>query len=180
MISKAVIASLSDEVKVAIAEREIQNDKFMRCAVNSDRIVKIAKEVKRLYPNIVRHPQGKAAFKVLVYSFIEEPDIIIHCCVANFADIAPIVKILEQYDYKQYEKPVDNKYSISREFIYTKEKYGLTYIKIIAFALKDLGADCRVVEIGYEPMSKLAPIFRIVCDELEEKAIKKQDTQWAI
>jgi len=131
--------------------------------------------IVRDFKDLVKKPDGKLGWAISL-SHHNSPQFTIYCCVKSFSDVAPIVKILAEAGYIIYpEATEDNKYSMSRTFTFKKGEYWQwDHIKIVAFALEKLGAECRAVSIGYERTSHVTPVerFKLVCDDLEEKALK--------
>lgn len=182
MISRAAIALMSRPAQDAISEWSRRYDNITKGAIVAEEVCRIAQRAQMLYPKLVRHPEpNKRAIKVFLFEFApKSPDIYVYCCVRSFNLVKPVISLFEEFGYKLSKRITDCQYSMSRTFQIEKGKYPHPIIYIKAFALEELGADCKVVEIGYIAGSPGKPEFRLVCDELEEKALKQQDPLWAL
>ncbi len=130
--------------------------------------------IVKKFPDLVRKPDGKRGWDITLLNF-ESPLFTIYCCVQNFSDISPISEILTKSGYPiDAEASEDNKYNMSRKYIFRKgSEYSSDKIHVVAYALKELGASCRAVSIGYSKPYDFGPVeqYRLVCDDLEATAV---------
>ena len=141
---------------------------------NSDK-TNLVMGIVRDFKDLVRKPNGKRGWDILLWAN-GAPLFTIYCCVRNFSDVSPIAKRLEPAGYILHPNSTeDNKWNMSRTYSFKKGgKYSGDKINVVAYALEELGAKCRAVSIGYGERFSFAPEeqFKLVCDELEETALK--------
>ena len=160
-------------IQQAVRQQQDNHHKSVQYLLDNPEKTNLVMGIVRDFKHMVRKPDGKLGWSISLNQY-SSPEFSIYCCVKSFSNVSPIVKILADAGYKiRPESTEDNQYSMSRKFLFCKGSYyNWDRINILAFALKELGAECRAVSIGYSRGVSSIEEFKLVCDDMEEAALK--------
>ena len=176
------LALLPTPIRKSLHNAEATYHKMVEVILNNQDKITLIQSIQKEFPNMLRRPDGRGGYSIMSTDS-GVPSFCLYACVASFGEASGILARLKEAGYKmggkEYGYPKDNKYNMSREFRLEKKSKSIfiwDYIYLTLFALKELGANCKAVSIGYDvppgPES-YSEKFVLVCDEIEEIALKQ-------